>query len=707
MPIAIDDRVSFLKDTQLLRGLNLTRLREIAEKFEERECQAGEVVINQGKIAERLYLIYSGKVKQLANLEGDGEETIELVAGNYFGEESLARRAIYGKTMTALENTLLLELERPHFNLLPSLFIHDRVNFIRHIHLFYGLNDDQLQVIAEELDEQKFEAGEEIIQEGIEGASVFLIYSGKVRVTRKGVEKPLATFVTGDYMGEESVLSNRHRRTATVTAIENTFTLVLTRALFHKLLKQAPSLQANFAVTANSHRLARKIHFSWIQPDEVIYFMARKHPILLVQMLILPVLLTLAAVTGMLISWLTPVASDASARMMETTWYIALAVGLGAAAWNLWNIMDWSNDYYIVTDRRVVWLEKVVGIYDSRQETPLSAIQRVNVQTKLTGRVLDYGDVIVRTIVGSTLNLRNIDHPYQAAALMEEHWNRSKLISRKMEEEEMHQALRARLLEGEHKPDEIKGIIAADTGKKNPYRGQHSIANLFRMRFEHLTTVTYRKHMFVLFQQTWKAGVVVIALLGILIYALVAGDSSSISVIVGDRVGLAVLLWFLLFLGGFGWWLYEYIDWSNDIFQVTPDQIMDIDKTPLGEVTSDIAALDNILSIEYKRRGILELLFNYGTVYITIGGGKQMAFENVFNPAAVQDDIERRRLERITNKEKANIKAERERIADWFAAYYNKEDNIRGESENIEDIWRLDPAVENENDENNDEDDVQ
>ena len=129
----------------------------------------------------------------------------------------------------------------------------------------------------------------------------------------------------------------------------------------------------------------------------------------------------------------------------------------------------------------------------------------------------------------------------------------------------------------------------------------------------------------------------------------------------------------ILFFAALLWWIYEYVDWRNDIFQVTPEQIMDIDKTPLGQVTSDIASLDNILSIENRRIGILELLFNYGTVYITVGGGKQMAFENVFNPSAVQEDIERRRLEKITNKEQEAITAERERVVNWFAAYYNNE----------------------------------
>jgi len=106
---------------------------------------------------------------------------------------------------------------------------------------------------------------------------------------------------------------------------------------------------------------------------------------------------------------------------------------------------------------------------------------------------------------------------------------------------------------------------------------------------------------------------------------------------------------------------------------------MDIDKTPLGQTSSDIASLDNILSIEYKRIGILELFFNYGTVYITIGGGREMAFENVYNPSAVQEDIERRRLEKISKKEQESIKAERERVADWFAAYYHNEQQIRGD----------------------------
>ncbi len=550
----------------------------------------------------------------------------------------------------------------------------ERVKFLNQIHLFNGLNEEQFGAVADELSEETFPAGTEIIKQGAEDDCLYLIWSGKVSLTQWGNQQPLATFVSGDHFGEEVMLVNHHRRTTAVTATEATILLVLTREQFQKLVKQAPGLRTNFTVTVNSYRLERRVRFKWLQENEIVYFLARKHPILLVKTLSLPVVVELAAILGMILTWwYSPGRAD-----MQALWYVALVASVFAAGWGVWNGIDWGNDYYIVTDRRVVWVEKVVGIYESRQETPLSAVQRVNVDMDVSGRALDYGDLVISTIVGSTLTLKNVDHPYQAAALIDQYWKRSKQTSRKMEEEEMQNALRTRLLDGQEKPAEIKGIVTKSKEKKSPFEDQRGIVNLFRLRFEHLTTVTYRKHIFVLFEQTWIPGLIQIILLGILGYDVFSTSASFASLFKAEP-GLLILLWAILFIGALLWWIYQYVDWSNDIFQVTPDQILDIDKTPLGQVTSDIASLDNILSIEYQRIGILELLFNYGTVYITVGGGKEMHFENVYNPSAVQADIERRRLEKINKKEQETIKADRERVADWFAAYYHNEQQFRSD----------------------------
>jgi hypothetical protein len=89
----------------------------------------------------------------------------------------------------------------------------------------------------------------------------------------------------------------------------------------------------------------------------------------------------------------------------------------------------------------VVWLEKVVGIYDSRQESPLSTILSVGIEANPFGRVLNYGDVVVRTFVGKII-FNNVNHPDQASHMVEEYWQRTRETAASMEKEAMKDALR-------------------------------------------------------------------------------------------------------------------------------------------------------------------------------------------------------------------------------------------------------------------------
>jgi len=124
------------------------------------------------------------------------------------------------------------------------------------------------------------------------------------------------------------------------------------------------------------------------------------------------------------------------------------------------------------------------------------------------------------------------------------------------------------------------------------------------------------------------------------------------------------------------WWVYQYVDWTNDIFQVSPDQIVDIDKTPFGTEERRAAPLENILSTEYQRIGFLGNIFNFGTVYIVVGGSK-LEFQDVADPATVQSDIDRRRMARVAAKNAALAAAERERIAEWLVTYHRNVDEFR------------------------------
>ena len=553
-----------------------------------------------------------------------------------------------------------------------------RVLFLRKIHLFHELTDEQLLTVAKKATEESFDTDGTILEQGLEGDSIYLIYSGKVRVFRlhNGREQELATLVSGDYIGEMELFSGRGR-SASVTAQQPTLLLRFSKEDFHEILKIYPSVELNLEISITSRKLARMMRFKWLGQGEVIYFLARKSVFFLLEVLIAPVLALLLPAFLLLWGFL---AQSTTAISFGVIALIAIVL------WLAWRVLDWGNDYYVVTNQRVVWLEKVIGLYDSRSEAPLSEILSVSVESDMVGRILDHGNVLVRTFVGA-IPFRHVYRPNQAAHMVEEYWQRAQKGSEQAEKEAFKDALRERLglmqpIEEEEKTTKQTEIPVA----KKPNFLLVFLANLFRQRIEIGSTITYRKHWFVLLKQIFIPSATFIALLVFIsmrLNALYLAPDLSVMRILDDGSRrwdtIIVTLPFLL-IPVFGWWLYKYVDWKNDIFRVTSDQIFDIDKKPLGSEQSRAAPLDNILSTRYERLGFLGYILNYGTVYIDVGSA-HFAFEDVLDPATVQSDIDRRRLSRISGKKAAERAEERKRMADWMAAYHQNVDEFRREQE--------------------------
>ena len=552
-----------------------------------------------------------------------------------------------------------------------------RVAFLRRIHLFRDLKDEDLGVIAEKLKEEVRAEGETIISQGVEADHFFIIYQGSVRITRiyRKQEQELAILISGDYFGEEAMLSKRDR-SATVAAVEKTSLFSLTRVEFNAILKTFSKLRPAFEVSVDSRKLARDVHFDWLRPDEVVYFVARKHEVVLFQ-----------ALTGPFVALVVPISLFVY-FLLTLAFFAIFAAGVFLIldlGWALWTWIDWGNDYYIVTNQRVIWLEKVVGIYDSRQEAPLSTVLSVGVETDVSGRLLDYGNVIVRTYVGK-IPFHHVSHPYQAAHMVEELWTRTKHSASRLEREAMRNILRQKMgLTVETKTDQPP--MPEKPATPSLYR--RSIikviaANWLKLRQESGDTITYRKHLFVLWRQIWEPTLLIVVILfGILARLITLARSPDQSLITFSpqfhvdtiAVSLPVVL-----LPIIGWWIYQYIDWSNDIYQVTPDQILDIDKKPFGTEERRAAPLENILSTEAHRYGVTGYFMNFGSVEITVGGA-HLDFDDVLDPVGVQADIDRRREARIKQKRDLEAAAERERMSDWLLAYHeNASELIRPEN---------------------------
>jgi hypothetical protein len=557
--------------------------------------------------------------------------------------------------------------------------IPERVAFIKKIHLFSGFSEDDLRDVAEALVDEPFKNGDAIIKQGERGETFYILHRGTVKVVRQQGknEQVLANLVPQDFFGEEELFT-KGTRTASIIATSDGSVLALHHSKLHELLKHAPKVKPNFEVVISTHRLWRRLHFKWVRPDEVVYFLARKHPILLWRALVLPALSL--AVPGLMAAW---------AVMTGANWILAVAFLflLVIAGWVVWQVVDWENDYYIVTNQRVVWVEKVVGIFDSRREAPLSTILSVGVETDVVGRILDYGHVIVRTFVGK-IPFNYVSHPYHASRLVEEYWGRTKERNLSSEKEAMKNALRKRL--NLPVPDETP--VQPESQKfskiRRPSVLKLFLANLFKLRLEDGETVTYRKHGFVLWRQIWLPTMIIVVLfawwLGRIFTLLYNPDPANplISVSAEKKfiVDALVLAIPIISVPFHLWWIYQYMDWANDIFMVTPDQIIDIDKTPFGTEERRAASLESILSTESERIGFLGNIFNFGTVYITVGGTK-LEFQDVFDPNTVQSDIDRRRMARQAAKAAAQAALERERMAEWLATYHMNSEQFRREQE--------------------------
>jgi general secretion pathway protein E len=116
--------------------------------------------------------------------------------------------------------------------------------------LFREVHPTHREQIAAAMEQRAFRAGEEIVREGSPGDAMYLLVSGRVGISTRseelGTTFELARLGPGDHFGEMALLSGE-RRSATVTALEPTTVVTLSKTVFDRLLTQLPQVSAAMA----------------------------------------------------------------------------------------------------------------------------------------------------------------------------------------------------------------------------------------------------------------------------------------------------------------------------------------------------------------------------------------------------------------------------------------------------------------------------
>lgn len=487
----------------------------------------------------------------------------------------------------------------------------------------------------------------------------FLLAAGKIELANSEKPAEIRTITSGELLGEEC-LDGLEAFTRTARALTDCAIWHIPADLLREAVLSSPKALRTRAVLVQSRQLAERTRMRWLEKDEQVHFITRKHPFFLLMSLLLPLLgFTVLVAAAVILGTDRPEIS------------VPVLVGgfMLGVLWLAWNHHNWANDYYIITNHRLVWVEKVSGFYESRQEAPLGMVVSVGVQSTQPGRILGYADVVVRTIIGN-LRFNRVADADVIEHLVEVFWRRRQSEEAVFEEEKMRATLRQKLTgNGATQPVQPREPMSIPLEADLPPLREKSFSawlfgDFLKARYEIGGVTTYRKHWFVLLG---KELLPLFILVGGLIL-LIAVFTWNFTVL---PYNLSIFLGVLLTLSAFFWLAYNYADWRNDIYSLTPDQVIDVDRKPLGRESRRAAPLEKILAVEYERRGIIPMLLNFGTVYIRVST-EVLTFDNVYQPSKVQEDIFRRMQAAAAAARERDIDEERERVARWFSVYHNQ-----------------------------------
>jgi CRP-like cAMP-binding protein len=670
------ERISRLRTIPLVGRLDLTALGFLAEASAEEAWEPGARIYAAGAAADKVYLVNVGQVR-LERAEG---ERLWMGNGGEFGFNEYAARVAPGATYTldhsatAVTPVTAFSVPRRQFIAIAGLSPEDRSRRLRDER---RLVLDQVSVLSAYSDDEKLHllgymshyyipTTHLVTQQGEIADSMWLLLrGGRARVHAVGADDRALPDMgaEGPTYFSEFALRTQAPAPSTLEAEPGSAWLRLHWQDFRAFVKDMgdTSLESRLKLVAPDTPLGAtptEDDFDWLEPGEAVILKARRHWISLVRKL------TPAIVFSILCGWML-------AGMVligwSATWYVIIAGLLGVAAlaaW-VWGILDYLNDYLVVTNLRIIRQEKVILLREVRQVAPLEHIQNVDVDISFWGKILGFATVTVRTAsTFGAISLNRMGRP----ELVSDSINRLRELRRR------HYAASGRknifnLLENRFGltltlPSRVtpRGGAAAAAGRQSWWQ---RLRSRFRAKpvegLQPGERIVWRKHWLILFRNISVLTLVILALLAgslFIYWTRYAGEWSGIAALIP-----AVLTVFLL-----GWVAWLIADWANDIYILERDQVVDIERLPLGlSEKRRTARLNQIVDLSLSMPTVIHHIFNFGNVVLqTAATQGAFTFDSVPDPRGVIE-IVRQRIDGIRRFEEESAMRQRAaELPDWF-----------------------------------------
>ncbi|MGQ9521812.1 MAG: cyclic nucleotide-binding domain-containing protein [Anaerolineae bacterium] len=533
------------------------------------------------------------------------------------------------------------------------------IRILQEVRLFSGLSRPQLRRLAPLVKEVPYPAQQTVCRQGEPGLRYYIVLKGAVRVTRVDPEGRVAEVRRvgpGEAFGETSLLLG-DVRDATVETVEETVFLCIDKEDFDQFLAADPSVERVLKMRPDVAERRRYPRFSWLEPGEIPVKVLRKHPYALIDRLIVSIgVLVLLVLLGCLLLSIRPGAI--SFRIGGLLLLIGAVVPLGTI---LYVYIDWRNDIYVLTNRRVAHRERVGAflIREHYSAAPLQAIQNVQVsQVGPIGRILKFGDLVVETAgTAGQVVFRRIPDPWAVQQMILEQQARVRSLARIQEREAIRRAVRHHFLFEEGEAEKPPTPPPAER------RGCFGWARFFFPPSwqREGTTVTWRRHWITVLGAIW---VPLAVIFGSTLFAfLIARRAQQVSPTVA-------MVYALVMFFAIPWLLWRFEDWQNDFFQVTATRVVQVDRLPLflREQRRE-ALLEQVTNVRFEQ-GILGKILRYGDVFVeTAAPAGTFHLQSLSHPQEVQREIFAHIEAARRRRQEEEARQRRLEMLDWLSAY--------------------------------------
>lgn len=553
---------------------------------------------------------------------------------------------------------------------------------LRQIKLFAPLDESELHALARLFHYARYRVNETLFEQGAIGKGFYVLVTGILRVRRvdaRGQEHVVDYYRAPYAFGETALLTGAPHDATVDVFSEFAELFILPRSEWLAFLAQYPALQGKLSIRPDVRKKLTMPRFPWLSEGEYVIVYTRRHWFALFLMLRFPLLVAagLIILAGLFSIVSILVNASTLSGLNTVLWVMAIAWLVGAV---VWTVVDWSNDYLIITNRRVVHYERVWGLREERTEAPIEQVSNVNESSLgLAARLFNFADVRVET-AGHQVDIffQYVPRRWQVRQNIFSELEHVRERAEYAKRDQLRQQIRDRLLEYIAPPKVVAAPATTTLTLSTPapvpvrQRRQSGVGRRlnawFGMQIEEKGKITWRKHWLDLLQRTgkWLGISLVIAFGGPFFFFATGGFSF-------DLTRLAFLALWVIALTGFGsatWWHYE--DWRNDIYELTDENVLDIERAPFRLKERSIATtLDRIQNVAYSKPTFWNNFFNYGDVIIeTAGGEGQLVFKNVPNPEWATQEIFRRREAQRERRQKEQTQRRVDDFLDWVLVYH-------------------------------------